>query len=182
LNDGAGISGSGTTTLTLTGVTTNSAGNYQFTVASSVGSDISQIAALLVDTNVVTFNFGTWISAYNLGKGQNGPSDDPDGDGLKNIVEYALGTDPTAGTKGPAFVWQNIGGTNYPAVQFTRSPQATDVTVNVSISSTLGFNTLQGTSQSVAGQTNGLNVIQVRSTEAAGTYPTLFFKINVTQP
>lgn len=184
LNDGPGISGSSTTTLTLSGVTTNSAGNYQFTVANNVGSDLSQIASLLVDTNAAaTYNFSSWINGYNLPKGQNGPNDDPDNDGLKNLVEYAFGTDPTAGTnKTPTFVWQNIGGTNYPAVQFTRNPQATDVSVTPLISTNLTFGSLVGSSQSSSNQPGGLNLVMVRSTEPIGTYPSLFFKINVTQP
>ena len=48
LNDGTGISGSATGTLSLTGVTTNSAGNYNLIVANLYGTATSSIASLIV--------------------------------------------------------------------------------------------------------------------------------------
>ena len=38
--------------------------------------------------------FATWVAAQNLALQANGPNDDPDGDGMVNLVEYALALNP----------------------------------------------------------------------------------------
>ena len=38
--------------------------------------------------------FKTWVAAQNLALQANGPGDDPDGDGMANLVEYALALNP----------------------------------------------------------------------------------------
>ena len=48
--------------------------------------------------------FGSWISGFGLALGDQDPTDDPDGDGLNNLLEYALGGIPNvndAATIGP---------------------------------------------------------------------------------
>ena len=39
--------------------------------------------------------FQQWLTALSLPDGQNGPEDDPDGDGIVNALEYAIGSDPS---------------------------------------------------------------------------------------
>ncbi len=39
--------------------------------------------------------FQLWLSGQSLPVGQDGPNDDPDGDGIVTAMEYACGTDPT---------------------------------------------------------------------------------------
>ena len=40
-------------------------------------------------------SFDTWIAGFALSASEDGKNDDPDGDGLANLLEYALGTDPS---------------------------------------------------------------------------------------
>jgi hypothetical protein len=61
---------------------------------------------------------------------------DPDGDGKSNLLEYALGTDPTGGSDegGPAM--EMTGGSV--VFTYTRPAYATDLTYDVQYSATLG--------------------------------------------
>jgi uncharacterized repeat protein (TIGR03803 family) len=45
--------------------------------------------------------FGEWSSAHSLTGSNTGPSDDYDGDGIANLLEYALGASPTTATNSP---------------------------------------------------------------------------------
>jgi hypothetical protein len=47
-------------------------------------------------TLTVAQTFAAWAAGYALSAGRNGPTDDPDADGMTNLLEYALGHDPTS--------------------------------------------------------------------------------------
>ncbi|MBX7209530.1 MAG: putative Ig domain-containing protein [Verrucomicrobiaceae bacterium] len=69
-----------------------------------------------------------------------GPTADPDADGLKNLLEYALGLTPgTADTLSTRVTHDlvNISGSNYLRLSITRNPAATDITLTVEVSSDL---------------------------------------------
>ncbi|MEK7951433.1 beta strand repeat-containing protein [Luteolibacter soli] len=40
-------------------------------------------------------NFASWVSGFGLAAGDQDPTDDPDGDGISNFIEYALGGNPS---------------------------------------------------------------------------------------
>lgn len=111
--------------------------NGQFTGESTntVGRDVAwafQILPLRPWENWISTN---WLPA--TPSSTNGPAADPDGDGLPNAIEYALGLDPiAASTNGrPTFSLIATNGEVYGALTYTRSKQATDVTYLPSVRS-----------------------------------------------
>jgi surface-anchored protein len=69
----------------------------------------------------------------------NGPAADPDGDGIPNALEYALGLNPNAAsaTRLPTFSLVSDAGQTYGALTFTRVKTATDIDYLPSVRSEL---------------------------------------------
>lgn len=117
--------------------------------------------------------FGTYITG-NFGgntvpSGQQGPNDDPDGDGIDNLVEYAIaGGDPTRSTVSPAVISGTL-------VTFNKNTSATGITYALEKSSTLGNDWVPATPT-----TNDANVITY--TLAPPTPSKDFVRLKVTQP
>lgn len=57
-----------------------------------------------------TAGFATWIAdpTYNVPVGQRGPNDDPDGDGISNLIEYALAGRNPGVADGPAGTFSGL--------------------------------------------------------------------------
>lgn len=68
------------------------------------------------------------------------PGADPDGDGLVNLCEYAIGSDPHVNliTNVTQLEWVTLQGTNYAALRVFHATNATDVELSVCASQTLG--------------------------------------------
>jgi len=95
-NNGA-IGGATTASLTLTGVQAADAGNYSLVVSSDYGTVTSSTAVLTVQTA-----YAAWLAGYPSLTGNNAlATADPDGDGMSNLAEYALGGDPTSAASAP---------------------------------------------------------------------------------
>ena len=67
-----------------------------------------------------------------------GDNEDPDGDGLANVLEYALGTDPARFSLAPAVsILRNPDGSTQGRISFLRDPAKTDLTLTVESSGDL---------------------------------------------
>lgn len=66
--------------------------------------------------------FATWIDGYEVDPSVSAPGDDADGDGIPNVMEYALGGDPTAAFSAtlPAVETQEVSGDNYLTITHLR--------------------------------------------------------------
>lgn len=91
------------------------------------------------------YDYNLWsqfrFDANQLGSLQiSGAGQDPDGDGLSNFIEFALGSDPNQAdseTFSPKIIVVTENGIEYPALNFTRNGFAQGVSFNIRASNTL---------------------------------------------
>jgi hypothetical protein len=124
--------------------------------------------------------FDGWAASENLPPGQSGQSDDPDADGVLNVVEFALGADPTgdSGANVPSGLTLDIGGQAYPAVTFTRSKSVLGVQIQVEAASDIDFQiVLSVVTELPVDLGNGTERVTVRTAAPAGA--TTFFHTTV---
>ena len=84
--------------------------------------------------------FSLWVAANALDPSESGPGDDPDGDGLDNFAEFALGTPPLSGANGiplPSASIASIGDDRYLVLEFTRQPGERELRFTLESSSDL---------------------------------------------
>jgi len=80
----------------------------------------------------------TWRQAHfgtTANSGNAADAADPDGDGIANLLERALGTDPNAASTAglPVFSFETVGADKFLAFTIAKSPAATDVTFTVEV-------------------------------------------------
>ncbi len=113
-------------------------------------SDGSQAPEILVEGETSPFGisllapaegetFAEWVINQGIPEGMRGPSDDPDGDGIPNLLEYALGLNPLAPDLGglPAGAIETVDATSYLTLTVNRNPLATGLTWIVEVSDDL---------------------------------------------
>lgn len=115
-HNGAPVPGATGATLTLTGLQATDVGSYTVTVANSSGNVASVAAFLIVQTNYVAWQTAHFTTAE-IASGRAADTADFNGDGVANLVEYALGRDPRTG----------LGGT-LPTASFSGPPGAISLT------------------------------------------------------
>lgn len=108
-------------------VTLRANGRFLGDTTNTIGRDVAwsfQLLPLRPWENWVATN---WLPA--TASSTNGPAADPDGDGIPNALEYALGLNPnSASTTGlPEFSLVSDAGQTYGALTFTRVKAATDI-------------------------------------------------------
>jgi hypothetical protein len=128
--------------------------------------------------------FDAWAANAGLPAGQSGPSDDFDGDGLSNLLEFVLGSDATAsGPSQMSLVKITDGGLEYPAMQYTRRIARGDVAIAMRAAAALDFATLLGSVDvSVTPQGDGTEIVIVRSAVPFTQEPRQFLRLFVTLP
>lgn len=95
LKDGQEIAGATNRTLALKNIQAADAGTYVVVAKNTAGTVASEPAILIVVGGNTGSSFPEWVLAQDLPSDARGPEDDPDQDGLPNIVEFALALNPT---------------------------------------------------------------------------------------
>jgi uncharacterized delta-60 repeat protein len=165
--------------LTITNAAFSNAANYKVTVTSGVDSITSTPVSLSV-TEPTALTFAEWRSGYAIPPLEVDPEADPDGDGLPNVVEYVLGTNPTQINQGPQAVKTNVSGTDYPAVKIKRLKAATGFDILVEASLNVNFDVLIDTTLvGITDLGNGLEELNVRINNPLISVDEVFFRIMV---
>ncbi|HTQ50438.1 MAG TPA: hypothetical protein VMJ12_06985 [Candidatus Acidoferrales bacterium] len=118
----------------------------------------------------------------NVGAGANGAS--PAGDGVPNLIKYALGLNPTnAATAAqlPTGGVQPDGGTNYLTLTVHRAAQPSDITYIVEVTSTLTGGWVSGPPNTVT-LSNTATLLVVRDNTPQPAATTRFIRLRVTNP
>ncbi len=134
-HNGVPIEGSRDATLTLSTVGGADAGEYKVTASNSAGSVTSSTVLLFLQQS-----YGSWQTANftrsDISQGLAGDLADYNGDGLCNLLKYALDRNPKTGAGGSAPTLA-LGSDGYLAFQFTRDPANTDIDYIVEASADL---------------------------------------------
>ena len=90
-----------------------------------------------------TDTFLTWTALEALDPANRGANDDPDADGLDNLLEYILGLDPGISSANPVTRGETtVSGQAYPTITFARRQAFSGATLAVEISTSLAFTNL----------------------------------------
>ncbi|HSP42806.1 MAG TPA: hypothetical protein VLO11_08050 [Luteolibacter sp.] len=127
--------------------------------------------------------FADWPALLDLPENQRGPLDTPAGDGVPNLVKFAVGVGPLESAAGriPQEVLEStVNDESYPTVCFVRDTTAVGVTLQIEVAADLDFTTVLGsTVVSTQDLGNGLEQICVRSNVRFADATKQFFRITV---
>lgn len=198
--------------ITAPGVTTLAAGastTFQLGFASGkpVGDYSTTVNIPSNDANEANFTFVvkvtnlSWLEDWRAGhfgsasnSGVGADDADPDGDGLVNLLEYALGGNPQLNDA--AAILPSVAGDGAGRNRFTfvRDPAKTDISYSVQVSDTMGPGTWVTLARSVGGATtvpvtgahavseSGLSPVEVTVTDAAVNPARRFYRLSVSVP
>ena len=128
-----------------------------------------------------------WRNGYfgnpsNVGAGANGAS--PAGDGVPNLIKYALGLNPTnaaAAAQLPSGSIRSVGGLNFLTLTINRAAEPPDVTYIVEVSSNLLSGWVSGPPNTVT-LTNLATQLVVQDTTPVPAATARFIRLRVTNP
>ncbi len=196
MRSGVPLAGATAGTLTLAQAQPSDAGTYTLTATNAAGQVVSAPAVLLVKQTYATWQAAHFTTAeINAGLAADGK--DLTGDGVPNLLKYALGIDPITGMGGslPASIYTTANGALQLA--FTRDTARADISYVVEASPDLNQWTpiassasgsptvnlggaLQVIENSVPG-TSQVNVV-VAGSQSAGTFRRQFLRLKIVRP
>jgi hypothetical protein len=154
-------------------------------------SQVPELVMLWSGVGVLDFSdppppltFATWIEGSGVPAGQRGAMDDPDGDGLSNLLEFALGGNPMQADAALVSLLEwPVADEFYLALAYTRRKAIGDLNLSVQVAPTLEFATELG-SVEVATLSKGADFEEVvtRSAVPMSASPGQFMRLTVTQP
>ena len=177
------LGGSGMTRTTTVTAAANQVGTATITLTVSDGA-LTTNTTFLVTVNGTPFQ--TWRQQWfnSIVTTGNAANDaDPDFDGVSNLREYAVGTNPTVANSPMSGITSDtevIGANKYLRLSVAKNPAATDITYQIQVCSDLaqaGWTTV-GTTQEI---NNGAN-LTVRDSTSLNTARRRFIRFNVTSP
>ena len=124
--NGVPLAGATSATLTLAQVQPSDAGAYTLTVANAAGQVVSRPATLTVQQTYATWQAARF-TADEINAGWATDENDLVGDGLPNLVKYALGIDPVTGVGGKVPVGTYSSADGALRFTFTRDTARTDI-------------------------------------------------------
>jgi autotransporter-associated beta strand protein len=131
-----------------------------------------------------TAAYTDWAYRMGLPADQQGAAQDPDDDGLTNLLEFVLARDPLrTNVSGIVASTAAVDGQMYPAVTFVRRLDLGGVTTQVLASPDLNFSNLLAVEQmSVTPVGDGTEEVVVRSAVPLSQRPNQFFRLAATLP
>ena len=165
-------------------------GNYAVQFRATVGA-FSDAKTAPIQVVASTAGMGAWQNRYWPGVTDPkiiGPNADPDGDGLSNLLEYALGGDPTKPDDSvlPVVGMDAVNGQHFLTLTYRQRPDDPNLLYEVVSSDDLSVPLANWTVQtqvvSTSPSPDGLNLVKVRDSTPVETGPVRhFLKLRVTQ-
>jgi hypothetical protein len=106
--DGVAVPKATRTSITFDKVEAAHVGTYVLQASNVFGIVLSEPAKLIVPGIGPSGPFDTWIASQQLPADQTGPNDDPDRDGIPNVVEFAMALDPKAADARPVAIAEPV--------------------------------------------------------------------------
>ena len=181
---GPGTATFGNATAIDTTATFSAPGDYVLRLTANDGwvKTFDEVAVTVTDTSSPA---ETWRQAHfdtTANSGDAADSADPDGDGIANLLERALGTDPNAASTAglPESSTETVGADTFLALTIAKSPAATDVTFTVEVSGDLAIWNSGPSHTTIIENTSTL--LKVRDNTPMSGAPKRFIRLRVTSP
>lgn len=146
--------------------------------AGGVGQ-VSLNYVVYLDTLPTTGPFETWAAANISDPAKRQPTADADADGVDNLAEFALFSDPDSGDSLPQLTAANSGADL--TLTYKRAIAATNVTFVAEWSTNLGTWSIAGITDLPTGNADA-NTTEYRATIAKGTDPAKFLRLRIVKP
>ena len=182
---GVGSAEFGNASAAATTVSWNTAGSNILRLTADDGA-VRVFDEVTITTVASSPSFVSWIAGFPAVGSLTNPTNDPDGDGCANLVEYALGTDPAAFSLMPASAVVTESSNRYLQIQWTRPDDRDDVTTVGEVASDLS-GTSWSSSPAVVSTTitpsgAGMETVTIRLLEPVGTSSRRFLRARVILP